>query len=404
MNRFAFIVLMATGLAAPCGAGLRFGLGNAVAERGAEVINKAGAADPANAVGTNVAATLPVCSNGAIYGTLPTDLSQIISIVPLGNHSPPPHTFPSDHLYFYPSTTTVVTPPLYAPTTIHIIDIASTEYLNANPVYSDYAIYFYACRNVESYFSHVRTLSPALLAKVGSVDQNCYTYTTGATYRRCDKPTNIVIQEGELLGTAATSGAFDFGSYDDRITPLTFISPSRHYSQQALTVCPIDYFTSGPKASMEAKLGRFDGLQPRTVAPLCGGINFDVAGSASGNWYHVGSPDSPEDPHLSLSPDNVDPTRQVFSVGNSVSNLSAATYTFIPVSAGYVNRDFTQVQADGQIYCYDTFFDPVGQANSFATFLIQLTSQTTLTFERQNPVACGAGPWAFTGNAVHYQR
>ncbi len=390
----------------PSYAGLRFGLGEAVAKRSAELIEKAAANDPANAVGDAVAATLASCPSGAVYDTTPTDLSMIGGIDPLGHVAPSGHTFPSDHIYFYSSTSTAYTPPVYAPGAIHVTSIAKSEYLSATPSYTDYSVYFYGCRELKSYFFHVRTLSPSLQTRMGEIDQNCSSYSTGgATIRRCDKSGNVTMAAGDLIGYGATSGAFDFGSYDYRITPLSFISPSRHYSDRAYTVCPIDYFTEGPKASMEALLGRFDGGYRRVVAPVCGQINFDLAGTARGHWYHVGSADSPEDPHLALIVNNVYAPQQTLSYGTSLPNASANFYTFIPASSGQVNRDMAQVTADGQIYCYESFFDPLGQSiSSGPTFLIQMTSTTTLQFERQSATTCGAGPWAFTSNAANFQR
>src|SRR5262249_5597074 len=151
------------------------------------------------------------------------------------------------------------------------------------------------------------------------------------------------------------------GSYDYRIT-TTFDNPSRHTgTDQAYTVCPIDYFAPGPKAAMEAILGRFDGGYHRTTAPLCGPYNQDIAGTARGFWYYPGAPNIPEDPHLALILNNVYAPQQTISYGTSLPGQSPNFYTFIPTSAGLVNRDFAQVSADGNIYCYDTFYDPVGQ-------------------------------------------
>jgi hypothetical protein len=404
LKRFPLILLAGLLPFTDAEAGLRLGLGDAVAKRSVELIEKAAAADLANATGDAVAATLPNCSAGALYDTAPTDLAQIGGIDPLGHVAPPPHTLPSDHIYFYATTTTVVSPPVYAPGPVHITQIAASTYLSATPVRTDYSVYFYPCREVMSYFFHVQALSPALAQRVGAIDQNCNTYSTGGTtVRRCDRNVNLTMSGGEAIGTS--SGAFDFGTYDFRITPLAFASPARHYATQAYTVCPVDYFAPGPKAAMEAKLGRADGGYPRTVAPVCGAIQFDLPGTARGDWYHVGSPDSPEDPHLALIPNNVYADRQELSIGTSLTGQSPSFYIFIPTHAGQVDRDFAEVTADGTIYCYDAFYDPIGQAiGPGPTFILQMLSSTTLQIERQAPTSCGAGPWAFTSNAVTFQR
>src|SRR5690242_9125489 len=91
-------IIVALG-AGPVRAGLRFGLGDAVAKRSAELINKAGAST--TLVGFNAAQALPACSGNTLYTALPTDLSGVSGIVPLGNLNPTGHTLPTDHIYLY---------------------------------------------------------------------------------------------------------------------------------------------------------------------------------------------------------------------------------------------------------------------------------------------------------------
>ncbi len=404
-SHFLFALLF---LGAPCAQGaFRVGLGDAVAKRSAALINSITPNPPVNAVGDRIPAGLPTCPAGAIYDSAPTDLSTLGGIEPLGHVAPPPHTFPSDHIYLYGSTTTAVLHPAYAPAMIHVTDIASTEYLSASPVFTDYAIYFYACSEVKSYYGHIKTLSPAVQSQLASAAQNCFTYTTGgSSYRRCDTQLDIVVRSGELIGYGSTSGAFDFGTYDYRIPAPSFAAPARHAQTDSFyTVCPLDYFTAGPKAAMEALVGRFDGGYHRTVAPICGQYNHDVAGSARGFWYHPGSPNVPEDPHLSLIIDNVYAPKETISIGTSLPNQTSVFYTFIPSNSGLVDRELSQVVSDGNIYCYDTFYDPLGQlVGGGHIFILQMTSPTTLRFESQPPASCGSGPWAFTSNAVDFQR
>ena len=202
----------------------------------------------------------------------------------------------------------------------------------------------------------------------------------------------------------AVGGVFDFGSYDYRRAPLAFVTPSRHIGDQPYTVCPIDYFSAGPKADMEALLGRFDGTFHRTTPPICGQIMYDIAGTAKGDWYYPGAPDVPEDPHLSLIDNNVSAPQETISIGDSLPNQSQAFYPFDPVSSGFVDRDFAQVTADGHIYCYDTFHDPGGAYSGAPIFIIQMPTPTTLKIEQQPAPDCSAGSWTFTSNAVTFQR
>src|SRR5258706_5448224 len=116
MNKRTLILLGLLLGAIPVQSALRFGLGNAVAKRSAELINKGGANNAI--VGDSVAATLASCPAGAILDSLPIEMNKIGGIDPLGHVQPTGHTFPADHIYYYSSTTTVYTPAVYAPSNI----------------------------------------------------------------------------------------------------------------------------------------------------------------------------------------------------------------------------------------------------------------------------------------------
>jgi len=411
MRRALFIALMFA--AATARAGMHVGLANAVAKESDSLIDQAVEEDRRAAVGDLAAQNLPSCGASAPYSLLPTDLSSVTAIVPLGAMNPPAHTFPTDHIYFYLNPLDPLNPggprattPLFAPGDILVTMIATTEYLSASPPFIDYGVYFYGCREVKSYYSHIQ-LDPSFSAKVGAIDQNCTTYTTGgSTLRRCQESMAVPISTGERIGSSGApyAGAFDFGTYDYRVSrPL--LVPTRRGGDTLHTVCPVDYFSTQPRQQMESLMGRFDGGFQRTVGPVCGEIVFDVAGSARGLWWKPGAPDNPEDPHLALVPNNVDPTMQNISCGTSVAGMSGA-YAFIPTSAGRVNRDFAQVTPDGNVYCYDSFYDPIGQPGA-GTFriLISLPTSTTVQFERDaSSLTCGSGPWSLSGAAVTFQR
>ncbi len=392
--------------------GLKMGLGNAAAHTGSAVIAKATEIDRLNSTGDSVANLLPPCTDTP-YSVSPIALADIQAIDPLGHVNPPGHTFPSDHIYFYiaPIVSSAPTGPrvvtnLLAPGDMHITAISSS-YVNGNPATIDYGMEFFACRELKSYFGHVKSLSAPILTALNSSDQHCMDYSTGGNlFHRCDATTNIIVSAGDVIGTAGgTAAALDFGSYDYRRTPLTFSAPSRHYSNQAFTVCPIDYFAATIKNVLEPHLGQFDGGHQRTAIPLCGEILYDVTGTAFGDWYKIGAPDSPEDPHLSLIKDNVYNPRQVISIGTSVTGASSRFFPFDPLTSGTHNRDFGQVSADGQVYCYDTFYDPVGQPAFVGySMLITMPTSTTIRIEKYNVIACGSGPWTMGSSYTEFQR
>jgi hypothetical protein len=379
-------------------ADFRYGLGNAVAHRSAELINKAGASQ----VGDLFAATLPSCSASPFYTVAPVSASNITGMVPLGNLAPTGHVFPSDHTYLYLMAGTYS---VYAPGDTYITDIATVNHPGLG--FTNYVLYLYSCRDVKMYMGNINTLSAAVNAQMASYsNSNCQTYTTGGvTESRCDLQTAIPVHAGDLLGTM--SGTLDWGTYDYRKTQLFFASPSRHYTDLFYDACPLDYFTPSSVAGLKAKLGYFSGPPPfYDGSSTCGTIQNDVANTAAGDWFKPGQPDNPEDPHLALVHDNVRTTWEDVNIGASGPGPSA-TELFTPTSSGLVDRDFTQVTNDGQIYCYDTFRDLASgnpQQGLNFVYLIQLTSQTTIRIDRQTAANCGAGPWSFSGTAVDYQR
>src|SRR5262249_31073974 len=160
-NRVVIVMgLLLAGI--PARSAVRFGLGNAVAHRSADLVNKAGASQ--NVTGDNVAGTPASCPSGAIFDSQPIEMSMTGGIDPPGHVQPTGHTFPTDHIYYYSSTTTVYTPPVYAPGNIHITSIGSSSNLSASPVYTDYTITFYACQEFRVVYGHVKTLTPSLLS------------------------------------------------------------------------------------------------------------------------------------------------------------------------------------------------------------------------------------------------
>ncbi|MBM4438512.1 MAG: hypothetical protein FJ029_15100 [Actinobacteria bacterium] len=109
--------------------------------------------------------------------------------------------------------------------------------------------------------------------------------------------------------------------------------------------------------------------------------------------------------------DYVEPAEPVISTGTSVPRLRVGLYSFTPRASGRVNRDFSQVTPDGQIYCYEAFRTGrtagglnLGQPPGIV--LLALADPYTLRIEVQTDRAvCGepAG-WAFTSAATAFER
>jgi hypothetical protein len=395
----SFTIFILTGAQA----GMHLGLGTAVGKHAAKTIDEQFKKD--------TALILPACT-GEEYSVSPIDLTTPFYLDPLGHMSGVGgHLFPTDHIYFYVPKSTGSTPSynVYAPGDMAIVGVASSRYLHATPVFTDYTLRFSPCSGLTGFYYHMNTLSADLQAKIGAINQSCFNYPDGSiTY--CYKSVVVYVKAGDVLGTldgkvGNTFSTLDFGAYDRNQPALAYISPARQFSDEPFTRCPVEPFTEPLKSMLTARFGKYDGSVLRTAPPVCGEIMYDVAGTAQGLWYVPGTPQATVQdisPHLALVPDNVLPSTGVFSVGNSMtaSSLPGTQYYFQTVSgAGHVNRDFDEVTSDGSVYCYDTF-----QNLNNSIILLQLPSATTLTIERQTAASCGAGPWSFTSNASNFER
>lgn len=353
-------------------------------------------------------ANVSACSVGAPFSVSPialSDIGETSGIVPLGNLNPPDHTFPTAHLYFYlkDSDATVSgtdNVPLYAPGDLVITSIASSTQEATGK--TDYSLTFYSCTQVRGYFGHVATLTGDVSAAFSAGGGSCTTYNPGSgNYTRCEQSVNVTVAAGVQIGTAGgpttASFALDFGLYDARATALVFandarISANANKFDMFHIVCAIDYYTDSVKAELETKLNRTAG-----VTPLCGSYNQDVAATAQGKWFEASaaSPYGSESGNLALVHGNTKPELGVFSIGNSV--IGVGTVTFTPTHSGMINRDFDEVTADGNLYCYDTL-SSVG-----IIFLIQMPSATSLKIEKQSATTCPASP-SFTASVTTFTR
>ncbi len=354
---------------------------------------------------------LPDCADGPLFSVPPIDVSGLRALVPLGNLNPGGgHVFPTDHVYFYIVPAAQGGPALlvdvFAPGEIVITSVVAQEHVSEG--FTDYQVQFSACAQVGGYFYHLSSLSGRVQAALGPFDDDrCESYTTGGqAFRNCSKPANIALAPGELLGTAGGPGqyALDFGLFDERVPPLEYANPARMQGRydrfDALhAVCPVDYFADNVRAVLEGHFGRFDGSELRTTPPRCGEVEQDEPGTAQGIWFLEGATgDGPEDPHLALVHDNVDPARPVFSVGTSVPGLPRGLYAFSPETSGRNNRDFSAI-SDAAIYTFCGLEHAEG-----VIVLLQLTSADTIRIEAQAAADCGDAPGAFTQAAVNFER
>ncbi len=368
----------------------------------------------------------PADPSAPLFEVSPIQLSDLLEVVPLGNLNPPGHTFPTDHLYFIIRLNGVdqsisdkppAVFPVFAPGRIWITQIDKKQY--ARPSSTDYSLRFQPCKQFGGYFHHVQQLSENLLIRTGPFEgSGCDTYSDGSIV--CRKHVMIEMEAGEIIGVNEEKEnlGLDFGAMDSRVPPLAYANPARYWSSPSgldphPLVCVIDYYSPDVRDQLRGRLGGNGGQAFRTVEPICGEVEQDEPGTAQGNWFlrgTVGTPPLPYTTHLALVRDNIDPLLGAFSVGAPVPGLGPFTENFAPqTSGGRVNLDFSQVTADGNIYCYDSWHNRSGEPVTHTQpriVLIQLTGATTLRIEKQDVAEseCGTGPWAFQANYVDFER
>ena len=404
---------------APALASFKFGLGNATAAEGAKVLNKANS-QYMDVNGVAVPA-LPSCGgNMALFTAAPVTDPAFVAIAPLGHVAPPGHTFPSDHLYWGLNVSSpggVDGINTYAPSDGWVTEIITLYGAGNTP--DGYVLEFSPCLEVKWDNLSVNTLGPALANFPNSFGTSCSSSGGGfpGAVSSCTTSMEAHVKAGDLLGTG---GLVDFGPITDtRMQIQGFIDPSRHNLNRGF--CALNYFSPSLKAQYTAMLGGNSGavLIPRTIQPLCGTIMQDIPGTAQGDWFFPGASYPPEDAHLALIHHNVDPSTGTFSCGTSIPGF-AGSHDFYPKTTAdgtRINYDFSLVK-DNQMYCYDTLLIDFNNGASTSPdpqfvgymVLLQMTDSAldTLKIELQNPgtncTTVGMSNWAFTSNAVTFQR
>jgi len=328
--------------------------------------------------------------------------------------SPPIHIFPAKHSAFSmtPPGQTPIARPVKAPGKMWVVEIWEASFSTGG---ANYQAFLYPCRDVRVYFGHVATLSEKLLTEFKKGEPNCNSFFEGTatvvTCRRSDL--SLSLEAGEQFGMGPDTAGVDFGLVDFRRPPATFINLEHYDHNYPYYASPLDYFEPEARKVLESKTGSVFGDRRRTAEPIGGTYMQDLPGSAQGNWfppgkYHRNSTDL--SPMLGLAHDYVDPTQPILAIGNSIPSVKMGLYSFTVKKEGLINRDFDEVKADGQMYCYDNFVQgrsaggmPLGTMEGI--LLLSLPSETMLKIELIAGDSCKAvANWAFTANAVAFER
>lgn len=287
----------------------------------------------------------------------------------MGNMNPPSHTVPTDHIYFYHSTTT----PrgglsVYAPA-----DGLVTKVLSAQ--YGESKVWLQCAAGFVYYVDHV-----VVDAKV--------------------KP-SAGIKAGERIGqTSGYAYGVDLGLINSKRTASGLVQLDRYPTETQHADSPLAYYEQSV----------FDQLAPysqRVGSDKLGKFDQDQAGRLVGNWFQDGVPVSEEASkggtagykQLAIANSVRNPAQLIISIGGGLTS----TGLYLP-QAGFI--DPTQVTPATGMISYQLYKNigstvdtPAGVQSGL--LLLQLTDASTLRAEFI-PGAVSSG--SFSANAMTYRR
>jgi len=349
------------------------------------------------------------CPEGPIFSVAVVHPDSVRSLDPLGNLNPPGHTFPSDHMGIYLKRDQFDHPyavNVYCPGDLKLARARAVEHVIEG--ITDFAFDLEACDEMVLIIGHVGELDPQLFA--GYTDLDSWNFeeeysTGGETYRVSSIRPYWDVPAGTRMGRAGVhqyQGGLDYGFYDRTRPRATAANPSRWGEYGYLhAFSPIEYYPEGElKETLASLVAREH--QDGDEHPY-GRVMQDVPGSAHGCWFLPGAPFPPEDAHLALVQWNLFPSREAFSIGNSVASLNPGLYYFYPENEGRLHRHFADVTSDGLIYGYTVGPDhtPGGWTG---TILIQMPDEETVWIEGIEETLEDPEDWAFSAAKTEFRR
>jgi hypothetical protein len=292
------------------------------------------------------------------FTTTPIDEANIEFVVPIGNLSPPGHTLPSDHTYFYHRLNHPSAPQfqVVAPAGGVVKDVRHD---------ADDLIRIQATPTMTYYMGHV-IVDAAI--------------TRGKTLRA-----------GDRIGVTSTLAfAMDLGLVNSELT-LFFITPTRYPPDTPHADSPFKYFSEALRSRLYAK---------EKGTGHDGKIDFDQTGKLVGNWFHesLSVADSPYvdagSRELAFVRDVDDPSAVRVSIGGTLSVMGVWA---IPADA----TDPANVTIASGLVSYRLVFLN-SPAPAAGVLLVQLLDTARIKVETFP--GSSAAPSGFTGAASIYVR
>ncbi|MFA6981483.1 MAG: hypothetical protein WC243_00440 [Patescibacteria group bacterium] len=324
----------------------------------------------------------PKCPNN-LAGILTSpliDLTSITSITPLGNLNPPGHTSPVDHNYFSSDSDEPV--PVYAPAdgwVTDVVTILAKDEKTGKYVDRWITIDIEICQGLKLTFANLTEASDILKDNWPKNNNGCkydikkegHDFTEGQCYFH----TNIKVKAGDLLGYTQNeinkdgTKAFPFEIWAanyNQSSPSNIDWSFYDDARYAHIMCTFDLYAGTLKQQFYAKLGGIDlksnsksTFIPRTSEPICGTVNQNIVGTIQGMWFGQGwknreDKTMPDDSRqFSFLHWNVDPAYAEIGNAGEITGGRADQVQFIPNHTGTIDREPSEVTADGKVYCYN---------------------------------------------------
>jgi hypothetical protein len=253
-------------------------------------------------------------------------------------------------------------------------------------------------------YGHVGPVSDRILESIDDLDSfNCNAYSTGAfAVDGCSYAPFLELTAGEQIGfNSGRAAALDIGVFDTTTQTIDFTHPELVGEEARGSLCLLDQYPESQRAELAAILG--DGNILRTVDPICGVLNFDVAGTLQGGWYNQLDQFASEDLNIAFVYDQVIPDQPIISVG-FVPGISSEAHRFDPRDDGRVNRRFLEIKSGAGVYCYQDLRDRFDRSHPETHLLVEIPEAGRLLVSAEDGTSCGSGSWEIGAAATEFVR